>query len=83
VGGLSPWPGGASYRRRTAKQRDELASLHRCNHSITPSASAASAALVWVVTPRTMLPPALFKPDNFQAALAVFSSTFSTMTAVS
>src|SRR5262249_47364417 len=32
------WP----RRRRTAEQRDELASLHRCNHSITSLAAASS-----------------------------------------
>src|SRR5262249_47705842 len=29
-------------RRRAAEQRDELAALHRCNHSITSSARASS-----------------------------------------
>jgi hypothetical protein len=53
-------------------------------HSITSSARASSVEGTCVGgNPRTMLPPAPVKPDNFQAALAVFSSTFSTMTAVS
>ena len=52
-------------------------------HSITSSAWVSSVGGTCVGrNPRTMLPPALVKP-NFQAALAVFSSTFSTMTAVS
>jgi hypothetical protein len=31
-------------RDRPAEQRDELATLHRCNHSITSSAVASSVA---------------------------------------
>jgi hypothetical protein len=66
--------------RRAAEQRDELPPFH----SITSSARASSVEGTCVGrNPRTMLPPAPVKPDNFQAALAVFSSTFSTMTAVS
>src|SRR5262245_45851868 len=68
------------HDRHAADQRDELAAG---THSITSSAWVSSVGGTCVGrNPRTVLPPALVKP-NFQAALAVFSSTFSTMTAVS
>src|SRR5262249_24727048 len=52
------WP----RRRRTAEQRDELASLHRCNHSIT--SLAAASRLSGTVRPSILAVEALITSSN-------------------
>src|SRR5262249_18993763 len=62
-------------RCRAADQRDELAPFHRCNHSITSSASASSLSGIW--RPRVLAVLRLMANSSFVACGTGRSAGFS------